>query len=107
VYGTNGNAIIKIVGLLALCALAALLTWSVLVGDFQSAQAQDDFDNGTTSDQFDDDQYDDNNDVVVTQYQTVPVYESGGPEDGPVPPMPGGDCPQEFPVLKDYGCYRE
>jgi uncharacterized ion transporter superfamily protein YfcC len=103
VYGTS-STILKVVGLVALCALAALLTWSVLVGDFESAQAQDQYNTGTTATTTGDDQYDD---VQVTQYQTVPVYESGGPKDGPVPPMPGGDCPQEFPVLKDYGCYRE
>jgi hypothetical protein len=35
------------------------------------------------------------------------LMESGGPEDGgPVPPMPGGGCPEEFPAEKDGGCYR-
>ena len=34
------------------------------------------------------------------------ILNSGGPEDGPVPIMPGGGCPKEFPVEKGKGCYR-
>jgi len=105
-YGTTNAAALKVIGLVALCALAALLTWSLLVSDFQSAQAQDDFDDngGTTAVTDDNDQYDDA--TEVTQYATVPVFESGGPENGPVPFMPGGGCPEEFPTEGDYGCYR-
>ena len=33
------------------------------------------------------------------------MLESGGPADGPVPLMPGGECPSEYPVLKDGACY--
>ena len=33
-----------------------------------------------------------------------PLLQAGGPEDGPVPPMPGGGCPREFPVEADDGC---
>ncbi len=40
------------------------------------------------------------------QYTTTPLFESGGPEDGPVPPMPGGGCPEEFPAKRDGGCWR-
>jgi len=108
VYGPTNAAALKIVGLVALCALAALLTWSLLVADFQTAQAQDDGGGTTaaTNGQYDDDDIDDNDDNGSTQYATVPIFESGGPEDGPVPFMPGGDCPQEFPIRGDYGCYR-
>ena len=41
----------------------------------------------------------------TTQYETTPLMESGGPEDGPVPQLPSGGCPDEFPVDKDDACY--
>lgn len=41
----------------------------------------------------------------TTQYQTTPLMESGGPEDGPVPQLPSGGCPDEFPVDKDDACF--
>ncbi len=41
----------------------------------------------------------------TTQYKTTPLMESGGPEDGPVPQLPSGGCPDEFPVDKDDACY--
>lgn len=34
------------------------------------------------------------------------LLEAGGPEDGPVPALPGGGCPAEFPVEQDNACYR-
>jgi hypothetical protein len=34
------------------------------------------------------------------------LLEAGGPEDGPVPTLPGGGCPAEFPVEQDNACYR-
>lgn len=34
------------------------------------------------------------------------LLEAGGPSEGPVPLMPGGGCPEEFPVLKDGACHR-
>lgn len=34
------------------------------------------------------------------------LLEAGGPEDGPLPKMPGGGCPEEFPAEKAKGCYR-
>ncbi len=33
------------------------------------------------------------------------LLEAGGPTDGPVPPMPGGGCPAEFPIAKEARCY--
>ncbi len=33
------------------------------------------------------------------------LLEAGGPEDGPIPPMPGGGCPKEFPLQKAEACY--
>jgi hypothetical protein len=34
------------------------------------------------------------------------LLEAGGPDKGPVPPMPGGGCPTEFPVEQGKACYR-
>jgi hypothetical protein len=34
------------------------------------------------------------------------LLEAGGPDQGPVPPMPGGGCPTEFPVEQGNACYR-
>lgn len=34
------------------------------------------------------------------------LLEAGGPEDGPVPTLPGGGCPTEFPVEQENACYR-
>ena len=33
------------------------------------------------------------------------LFKAGGPTEGPVPLMPGGECPSEYPVLKDGACY--
>ena len=33
------------------------------------------------------------------------MLKSGGPAHGPVPLMPGGECPSEYPVRKDGACY--
>ena len=34
------------------------------------------------------------------------LMESGGPEAGPLPMMPGGTCPSEYPRMKSGACYR-
>jgi hypothetical protein len=31
---------------------------------------------------------------------------AGGPADGPIPLMPGGGCPAEFPTEKAGACYQ-
>ena len=36
----------------------------------------------------------------------APPFKAGGPQDGPVPLMPGGSCPKEFPVKQGKACYR-
>jgi hypothetical protein len=105
--------------LIALCALSARLTWALAGHDFGlfgQANAQEtsqyettvQFDN--TTDDFTDTtefnttvQYETTTDEF--QYETTPLFTSGGPEDGPVPPMPGGGCPPEYPVEKSDGCY--
>jgi hypothetical protein len=33
------------------------------------------------------------------------LFNAGGPAEGPVPLMPDGGCPSEYPVLKDGACY--
>jgi len=33
------------------------------------------------------------------------LLKAGGPEDGPVPLMPGGGCPEEFPLQRGESCY--
>jgi hypothetical protein len=33
------------------------------------------------------------------------LFDAGGPENGPVPRMPGGGCPAEFPVERAGLCY--
>ena len=115
----NLSLTLIVVVLIALCALSARLTWA-LAGDdfglFGRADAQetsqyettDDFTDDTTYD-FTDETTDDFTDDTTYEYQysTTPLFTSGGPEDGPVPPMPGGGCPPEYPVEKVDGCYVE
>ena len=33
------------------------------------------------------------------------LFEAGGPGAGPVPLMPDGSCPREFPTVRDGACY--
>lgn len=33
------------------------------------------------------------------------LFNAGGPETGPVPRMPDGDCPPEFPEARNGACY--
>lgn len=33
------------------------------------------------------------------------LMQSGGSEDGPMPPLPNGGCPDEFPISKDGACF--
>ncbi len=35
------------------------------------------------------------------------LLEAGGPADGPVPTMPDGGCPAEFPTKQGSACYRQ
>jgi hypothetical protein len=36
-----------------------------------------------------------------------PLMDAGGPSAGPVPLMPGGGCPEEYPVRRQDACYPE
>ena len=128
----NFTITLAVIALIALGALSARLTMA-LVGDGESffgqdsAFAQDDFmettgfdrttsqDDGSGGDtQYETTQYenttaqDDDSGTTqyeTTQYNTTPLMQSGGPEDGPVPPLPSGGCPDEFPVEKDDACF--
>ena len=33
------------------------------------------------------------------------LFEAGGPSSGPVPLMPDGSCPREFPAMREGACY--
>jgi hypothetical protein len=86
------------------------------VGVELAAQQTDDSSQYSGDDEFqyaDDDQYSD-------QYDSLPssgsadsngtsasgtLLEAGGAGTGPVPTMPGGGCPEEFPTEKDGACY--
>jgi hypothetical protein len=35
------------------------------------------------------------------------LFESGGPESGPLPLMPDGSCPQEYPVKSGEACHEK
>jgi hypothetical protein len=37
--------------------------------------------------------------------QSGNLLEAGGPTSGPVPLMPDGGCPREFPTMRDGACY--
>ncbi len=39
------------------------------------------------------------------QQQAGQLMNAGGPTDGPLPIMPDGSCPIEFPVQRDGACY--
>lgn len=39
------------------------------------------------------------------QADTRRLLEAGGPTDGPVPAMPGGGCPKEYPVKRSGACH--
>ncbi len=101
----RGNLSLTLIAvvLIALCALSARLTWALAEDDFGlfgRADAQETSQYETTDDFTDDTTYE-------YQYETTPLFTSGGPEDGPVPPMPGGGCPPEYPTEQGDGCYVE
>ena len=39
------------------------------------------------------------------QAETRRLLEAGGPTDGPVPAMPDGGCPKEYPVERSGACH--
>ncbi len=126
----NLTITLAVVALIALGGLSARLTVA-LIDDGKgflglgAAYAQDDsfgttgstdFDRTTSQDdtgdttQYETTQYENTSSggttqYETTQYDTTPLMQSGGPEDGPVPPLPSGGCPNEFPVDKDGACF--
>ena len=44
--------------------------------------------------------------TATASASSSPLMNSGGPKHGPVPLMPDGRCPKEYPVERDGGCYR-
>jgi hypothetical protein len=50
-------------------------------------------------------QYEDQTDATA-QGSSSPLLEAGGPQAGPVPQLPGGGCPPEFPVDASGACYQ-
>ena len=47
----------------------------------------------------------DEGDFFGRQNNSQSLLEAGGPEDTPVPLMPSGGCPKEFPLQKDGACH--
>ena len=43
--------------------------------------------------------------VSQPQPQNDTLFEAGGSSSGPVPLMPNGSCPREFPTMRDGVCY--
>jgi hypothetical protein len=44
--------------------------------------------------------------VPLPSIEEGTLMEAGGPGDGPLPTMPDGSCPKEFPVKQGEACYR-
>ena len=107
----NLSLTLIVVVLIALCALSARLTWALAGDDFglfgqANAQETSQYETTEFTTEFEENiVVEDDDDISEYQYETTPLFTSGGPEDGPVPPMPGGGCPPEYPVEKDDGCH--
>jgi hypothetical protein len=44
--------------------------------------------------------------AAVTDQYDRDLFNAGGPKSGPVPLMPDGSCPVEYPVKSNGACYR-
>lgn len=53
-----------------------------------------------------DDQYDDGSSTTTQDQGNGNLMKAGGSAAGPVPMMPDGTCPEEYPVARGGGCYR-
>ena len=47
----------------------------------------------------------DEGDFFSEQSSSGDLLEAGGPARGPVPLMPGGGCPEEYPIKENGACY--
>jgi hypothetical protein len=100
-----------VVVLVFAAGFTARLTWEQLMDPSTPAVAQDTTSPspGTTTDESNaaQDQYDDN--AARDQYQQDTgkgqLMDAGGSSSGPVPLMPDGGCPAEFPVKQGEACY--
>ncbi len=67
-------------------------------------------DTGNGDEQYDDNAQDQYDDTTQDQYQTQDdggtLMDAGGPVSSPVPPMPDGSCPTEFPIKQGESCLR-
>lgn len=61
-----------------------------------------DFDNGTTDDQYDND----DGSARRIPRRDRDMLDSGGPEYGPIPTLPDSTCIPEYPIKRDGLCYR-
>ena len=43
--------------------------------------------------------------AIIPSPPPAPPFNAGGPQDGPVPLMPNGSCPKEFPIQSGIACY--
>lgn len=77
----------------------------VTAGDGTSTGSESDSSSGSESTTAAQGQYGDASD---DQYQdeSDDLLSAGGSDDGPVPVMPGGGCPSEYPIDLIDGCYR-
>lgn len=48
---------------------------------------------------------DSKDDIFKVRSSKSTLLKAGGPEAGPVPLMPAGGCPEEFPAERDGACY--
>ena len=76
-----------------------------LDADDDGEACEDSFGGGADA-QYDDPIYASDPGITPDQHTTTPLFESGCPEDGPAPPMPGGGCTEEFPTERDGSCWR-
>jgi len=91
-----------VVVLVFAAGFTARLTWEQLMHPSRPAVAQDTTtpSPSTTADE---------SNATQDQYQQDTgkgqLMDAGGPSSGPVPLMPDGSCPAEFPVRQNEACY--
>ena len=79
--------------------------WTITVLDCGSGGRGTQYEEGP-SDQGGSEQYQYEDTTATPPPDDPPLFTSGGPVDGPVPPMPDGQCPPEFPIQEDGSCRR-
>lgn len=99
--GTNTSSVSEGPGQFSLDVFSTFGNWEIIVEDCGVASSSDPDDGTTTSDP--------RQEPVTTQYDTGSenLLEAGGPAAGPMPLMPDGGCPKEFPVKSGGLCNAE